>query len=325
MKNILLLLSLGAILTSCLKEEIAISKPQKTNVNSYVTSLSLGPEYKTQLYYNLEKEEIILTADREAWDLAFETTADGYRILINNGRMGALKLLNTNDFAAITTNPNSEWGYDPASANLDSTFIGDWRNKDNIYLVDLGSNSLGASMGKYKLRILSVTETDYTIEYCKLNKTTPQQATISKEADYNFSLFNLRSGAQVTFANTPKKTEFDICLRTYTHIYEDGMPYLVVGCMLNDYKTAASMIHTSNFDDVSYEDALGLVYRSNVDAIGFEWKIYDFDESTYSIDPNKVFIIKTQNGNYFKIRFLDFYDEFGVKGSVKVEIQKLVG
>ncbi len=324
MKNILLLLSLSAVLMSCLKEEIAISKPQKTNINSYVTSLPLGVDYKSQLYYNLEKEEIILTSDREAWDLGFETSNDGYRILINNGRMGGLKLLSTTDFAAVTTNPNTDWSYDPASANLDSTFVGDWRNTNNIYLVDLGSNILGTSLGKYKFRILSVTATDYTIEYCKLSETTPQQATISKESDYNFSLFNLRSGEQVTVGNTPKKTDFDICLRTYTHIYEDGMPYMVVGCMLNDYNTAAAKINTSDFDGVTYEDALGLVYRSNIDAIGFEWKIYDFDTSTYSIDLNKVFVIKTQNGDYFKIRFLDFYDDLGVKGSTKVEIQKLI-
>lgn len=323
MKKVILFFSICLTLTSCLKEEIAIPKPSKSNADSYITSVNVGSDYKNQMFYNLAQEEVVLMADREAWDLAFETTADGYRVLINNGRMGGLRLLETTDFAAIKVYTGSDWNYDPASANLDSTFVGDWRGTQNIYLFDLGSSVSGTSLGKYKFRLLSVTDSSYTMEYCKLSEVTPQQVTISKKTGYNFSLFSLRTGQEVTSTNSPKSQDYDFVLRTYTHIYSDGMPYLVVGCMLNDKNTSAARILTSDFDGITYNDVVALTYKSNIDAIGFDWKIYDFDESSYSIAPDHVYIIKTQLGEYYKIRFLDFYDDLGVKGSVKLEIQKL--
>lgn len=311
-------------LTSCLKEEIAVPKPSKTNANSYEKTLNVGPEYKNQLFYKLESKEIVLMADREAWDLAFETTTEGYRILINNGRMGALKLLPTTDFAATTTDNGNGFTYDPSSANLDSTFVGDWRGTQNIYLFDLGASTTGTSLGKYKFRLLSVTDSSYTMEYGKLNATTPTQVTIKKEPAYNFSLFSLRKNQQVTAINSPKTTEYDFVIRTYTHIYEDGTPYLVVGCMLNDKNTSAARVTSGNFDDITYNAIAGLNFKSNIDKIGFSWKTYSIDESLYTVDPSKTFVIKTQSSEYYKIRFLDFYDDLGVKGAVKVEIQKLV-
>lgn len=322
MKKILFIIALFGLLSSCLKEEIAIPVPPKGNSESYITTLNLTPNYLHQLFYNLEEKQTVLTTHRENWDVAFETSSEGYRVLINNGRMGGLAVLNTTDFAEITSYSGS-WGYDPASSNLDSTFVGDWRNKNTIYLVDLGVNSLGLSMGKYKFRMLSVTEDAYTMEYCKLSETVPEKVTITKEKAYNFSLFSLKDGKQVTAENAPEKTAFDICLRTYTHVYPDGMPYLVVGCMLNDYKTSAAILNTTDFEGVTYADALSQTYAKNVDAIGFEWKIYDFDESMYSINPERVFIVKTQKEDYYKIRFLDFYNDQGIKGNAKLEIEHL--
>ncbi|HRO76218.1 MAG TPA: HmuY family protein [Crocinitomicaceae bacterium] len=325
MKKIIVFLGLTLFLTSCLKEEIAISKPQKSNTGSITTTLNLSSDYKHQLYYNLEQNEIVLTAHREAWDLAFETSDDGYRILMNNSRMGGLKIASSTDFSAITSTTNDNWVYDPASANLDSTAIGDWRGKDDIYIFDLGTSLSGGSLGRYKFRVLSVSSTEYTIEYCKLNETTPKQVTITKEKDYNFSLFSLLNDKQVTAENTPKKTDFDVCLRTYTHIYteDNGEPYLVVGLILNDKNTSVARIETDNYDGVTYQDALAQMYSSAVNAIGFDWKTFSFDTYLYTITPNRVYVVKTQKDQYYKIRFLDFYDELGAKGATKIEIQQL--
>ena len=158
-----------------------------------------------------------------------------------------------------------------------------------------------------------------------MNETTPKQATITKEKDYNFSLFSLLNDRQVTAENTPKKTDFDVCLRTYTHIYtdQDNEPYLVVGLILNDKNTSVALIKTDNYDGVKYQDALAQTYSSAVNAIGFDWKTFSFDTYLYTITPNRVYVVKTQKDQYYKIRFLDFYDELGAKGATKIEIQQL--
>jgi hypothetical protein len=38
---------------------------------------------------------------------------------------------------------------------------------------------------------------------------------------------------------------------------------------------------------------------------------------------NKIFVVKTADGYFYKIRFLDFYDENGAKGVPKMAYQRL--
>lgn len=324
MKKLAALFFTGILLTGCLKEELPVKKPGNQVAGAFTENLAIGSDYKNQLYYSLENQETVLLANREDWDLGFEASADGFRVIINNGRFGGIKLLAATSFADVTTDNSSDLIYDAPSGNLDSTAIGDWRNKDNIYLFNLGNSIAGTSLGKYKLRIVSVTPTEYTIEYCKLNETTPVQGTITKEPAYSFSTFSLRTGQQVTATTLPKKSTYDFCIRTYTHIFSDGMPYLVMGAVMNFENTTAVKLYNTDFASFTYLNALSQEFKTNIDAIGYDWKTYNFDNSTYTVDPKTIFVLKTQNGRYFKFHFLDFYDEFGVKGAPKMEAIELV-
>ncbi len=62
---------------------------------------------------------------------------------------------------------------------------------------------------------------------------------------------------------------------------------------------------------------------SNVDVIGYSWKEYNFGSSTYEVDPSKNYIIKTTEGMYYKIHFIDFYNDQGDKGTPVFETQLL--
>lgn len=325
MKRLILLLMIIPMLSSCMKEELPVSKKAIGNGKSFIATLKIGKSYGDQLYYSIENNKTVMLADRNSWDLAFETSAEGFHVLMNNGRSGGMRLLNTTDFSAVKTDNTSDWGYDSPTDSFDSTFVGDWRNTQNIYLFYLGVSADGTDLGKYKFRILSVDATQYVIEYCKLNATNPIQAIIPKRANYNFSLFSFISGQEVTAQASPQKTDFDLCIRTYTYIYPDGIPYLVVGCLLNNYNTSATLLKSkTNFNDVTYEDAISVPLSSDVDAIGFTWKEYGFDVTYYTVYPNLIYIVKTQNGKYYKLHFLDYYDEQGEKGSPKLEIQELL-
>lgn len=324
MKKIILLLTLSLFMVSCLKEELAIKKPESSQTDSHVETLVVGSDYNDQLYYSLENQETVLLSNRESWDLAFETGADGFRVWMNSALMGGMKVLSSTNFVDVTTDNTTSWGYDAFTMNPDSTFIGDWRvDTDKMYLLFRGNNTSGVSLGKYKFKILSVTPTEYTIEYCKLDQTVPTQVTVTKNDDYSFSLFSFATGTQIS-TGIPPKTSFDFVLRTFTYVYPDGMPYLVLGCMLNNYNTKAVKFHSDNFAGITYEDALAKEYKSNVDVIGFDWKTYNFDTYLYTVNTSSVFIIKNQNNRYFKFRFLDFYDEFGVKGAPKMELIELL-
>jgi len=102
------------------------------------------------------------------------------------------------------------------------------------------------------------------------------------------------------------------------------MPYLVMGAVMNFENTTAVKLYNTDFTSFTYSNALSQEFKTNIDAIGYDWKTYNFDNSTYTVDPKTIFVLKTQNGRYFKFHFLDFYDEFGVKGAPKMEAIELV-
>jgi len=64
-------------------------------------------------------------------------------------------------------------------------------------------------------------------------------------------------------------------------------------------------------------------FSNEQNAIGYKWKIYDFDAQIYSVNSQMTYIIKSVSNRYFKLRFLDFYNNEGEKGFPSFEIQEL--
>ena len=74
---------------------------------------------------------------------------------------------------------------------------------------------------------------------------------------------------------------------------------------------------------VTYENILDVQLTDDLDEIGYDWKIFDFENGKYIIDVQRVFIVKSTEGFYYKLRFIDFYNQDGLKGYPKFEFQKL--
>ena len=55
-------------------------------------------------------------------------------------------------------------------------------------------------------------------------------------------------------------------------------------------------------------------FNNQQDDIGYNWKYYDFDNEIYNVDLYINYIIKNQEERYFKLHFLDFYNNNGEKG-----------
>ena len=77
------------------------------------------------------------------------------------------------------------------------------------------------------------------------------------------------------------------------------------------------------FNEITYEDIESYSFSSNQDVIGYDWKDFDFDSGFYLIYAEKNYIIKNGLDQYFKIHFIDFYDDLGEKGHPTFEIQQL--
>jgi hypothetical protein len=66
-----------------------------------------------------------------------------------------------------------------------------------------------------------------------------------------------------------------------------------------------------------------LTYSKALDAIGYEWKNYDFETGAYTVNSKEIYIIRNNVGIYFKLRFVGFYSNTGEKGYPVIEHQPL--
>lgn len=320
MKKLLYLLTAIAFV-SCEKDEIPRAKP--TAGSADVVSVTMGGDYANQLFYNLEDKKVVSKNNREIWDLGFESSADGFHVVLNGAKLMAAAKTSATNLADVTSDADAAWAWDMPSGNFDSTAIGDWRTDHAVYIIDRGTSTLGTPLGKMKLKILSVDATKYEVEWAGLEQTTSQQATVTKNASGTFTYFSFNNGQTLTIE--PAKETWDICFTSYTHVFEeDHTPYLVTGVISNRYGVKVKPISNKTFANINYTDYLSSVFDTKINNIGYNWKVYDFDVGVYTVDMSQNFIIETADGRAYKLHFLDFYDDFGVKGTPTMELQELV-
>ena len=124
----------------------------------------------------------------------------------------------------------------------------------------------------------------------------------------------------------PDKSIWDIEFTQYTFIYydlEEITPYLVTGVILNRNNVQAIAKIDIAFNDIDLDYASQIQLSDHIDAIGHEWKYYNLEEGFYSVLPEISYVLMDVEGIYYKLHFIDFYTETGVKGAPKFEFQKL--
>jgi len=319
MKRTALFLPVLALIffAACEKEEKAYTLPAPGN--AVVEQINMGSDYSKVIFYNLIEE----LAD---WDLALESTTDGYRALINGGTGVQVAPMGDTSFNALYDIDNATWKWDPPSFLIDSTAIGEWSNNKfittrEVYLLDRSVNS---SFEQYKkLQLLEVTDTYYLIRTASLDGSNDQVIRINKDPNVSYVYVHLENGPLAKYE--PRKEEWDFMFTRYRYVYYDMtpiIPYEVNGVVLNAHNVSAAETRMA-FDSITLEEAMKLNFTSRRDFIGFDWKYYDFDKEAYITDIGRVLLIRSHSGIYFKLRFIDFYDADGVKGAPTFEFQRL--
>lgn len=305
---------------SCEKEEIPV--PKHTSGSVLTEQIELGSDYRTQLYFDLESNQLVKSNLKTEWDIGFESTVEGYHIKLNSAKGMALSKTNYQNFSDVLDTLNTIWRWDASSGNMDSTALGDWRIDTTVYIINLGYDIAGNPLGFKKLKILSVNEHEYHIEYGNLADAESSEFTITKKTEVNFNAFSFITGQQ--FDIEPDKITWDLHFTQYTHLfYNPDHAYIVLGVLGNPYNTLSKEITSVGFDEIDITTATSLILGNNVDEIGYDWKFFDFDTGIYAVDFERVFIIQTQEGYFYKLRFIDFYNTSGDKGAPKFEFQQL--
>lgn len=324
--RILNIVCLGVLLTSlasCEVDESAIPKPAvKPGVQN--NEMSMGNDYKYQIYFDFETNKAVAQNAKTTWDLAFECGADGYHITLNGSKSMFAYNTHATNFETMTDTTGKLGAklWDEPSGNLDSTAVGDWRNKNEVYVIDRGYSESAVHQGFRKVQFLQSDAQTYTLKIADIDGSNSIERTISKDDLYNSIFLSLTDGQ--TVAVEPPKDTWDVAFTQYTHVFlESGalMPYLVTGCLLNRYQTSALRDTVSAFDAIDLASVESKTFSSDINTIGYDWKTYT--GSTYIVNKTWNYVIKNRKGTYYKMHFISFFNTSGEKGSPSFEFQAL--
>lgn len=313
------------VFMSCEKEETPIKLPPPGS--SLQSTITMGEDYENQVFFNLQTGSVVMTSKVNSWDFAFETAAEGFHIFMNGGKGIFMYNTHETDAAQVMDNyqytiPDSAWLFDASCGLPDSTGVGNWRNttglsKNEVYVVKLNSTTFK------KIILRSVDNSKYVLDYGELGDNSLQSVTIPKDAQYNYSYFSFDNGGTVVYPDPPK-SQWDIVFTRYRYIYYDldNFPYFVSGVLLNPYNTSALPDSSNTFKDIQY-NSNSSIFSNHRDIIGFDWKSYNFTTGMYDVKPGKNYIINTQSNAQWKLHFLNFYSNTGIKGSPSFEYEQL--
>ena len=319
------------VLSSCLKKDAVYKLPAQTGSSYMQVNLNYNVgAYDSVVYVSLENNTIVKSVNRKSWDLAFETATNGFHVMINSAndaRILNTHFTNLNQVTTVNNNVLSN-GYDSTSQLMDSTYIGNWLNTNNVsknevFVINLYDDTLASSY--FKFQLVSVDANNYVIKYAALKDTTFNIMTINKNANYNFSYFSFANDGSTPMIEPPK-TDWDLVFTKYgDNATEFGVTlyYPVTGVLLNSYSTTASAdeTQTNYFSTYTFTQALAMTYTNRRNIIGWHWKDVDANYN-YTVFSQKIYCVRNQNNQLFKLHFIDYY-YLGVRGFPKFEFERI--
>lgn len=319
----IMIFSLLALITftGCMKEELPV--PARPRGEGSMMQVCMGPGYNEQLWIDLGSGTVVSSNPKTAWNLAFESGTDGWHVRLN----GSL-LMSAMDLGAVDiTAPHDTSGMfearliDAPSGHPDSTAIGDWRGTGHVYIIDLGYDALGQQLGFRKVRFDAVDASRYTMQVALLNGSGQQTIVVDKDASRSAMALHFVHGVVDVF---PPIGSWDVVLTQYTHqFYEPFMPYIVTGVLLDLGRTRVARVPDADLAEVVLSDTLLHPFSGRSDAIGYDWKDYSFETSSYMVNDRIVYIVQDAEGFYHKMRFLEFYSSTGEVGCPQFEVVPL--
>jgi hypothetical protein len=307
-------LSIGLIVTACQNEDSNNTPPTSSTKTD---SLVSGAGYANDVYYSLENG-VVLTRPKDEWDLAFATISRSVSILINSGNKdslfvwlgGSIEDFNAASTADISGNlatsfSDSSWyNYSAFEQNIDPGNIYDagW-GIYNINTHDVIGDSLfilKLADGSYKkLAILqrSGTTHDFVFKIADLTESAAYDSITIPSDNFptkNYVYYSVASKEIID--REPDKTTWDFVFTRYDS-KQPGFP-LVTGILTNEGVSSAKLAEadsTIDYNQVTWSKVIG--------NIGFDWK--HFNGTSYDI-VNPFYYVKTNNSDYYRIKFISF-------------------
>lgn len=324
----LIIASIFAIIfSSCEKKEDPITLP-KANDSLKLFSVCLGSNYDKQVFLNLDNNQSTVV-ENSSWDLYFDADAAGKNIYINGGKGVLIASTGSTQFGVIGNPQGLVWKWDAASGSADSLVLGNWCNPvtkstyDSVYVIDRGSCITDAT--RYmQFKITCVDALKYKFVIANTDNTGQHEVIVNKDASKAHVYLSFDNGGKALNFE-PDKNNWHLCFLKYRWVYYQFNPplfYTVTGIYINDKITNAAADSSLNFNTIDHNRCSMFNFSSNRDAMGFDWKVYNFTSGRYVARSYVNYIVRsTVPSKYYKIRFIDFYDDNGLKGTPRFEVQ----
>ncbi len=294
----------------------------ENNVNAY------------QSYFDFETSEIKASHPVDAWQLGFESSAGGWHVLVNSGAGWFVWNTRQQDInASDMNNEPLQWDYDVQHKYPDSTAIGNWTSfQDNtrkytndVYI--LGESTTDGYIHRKRIRFFHVDTLSYGFYFKDEETGLSDSITIIKPDSLAFTYYNFNTREQKNLE--PGYALYDIVFCPYydkATLFGVTIPYLVRGVLLNTCSTMAVLDSVNTYEQIDYELLDMYEFSGQRDAIGYQWKSVSVNTSEgsadYSIKSNYNYVVRTSDGNYYKLRFLSFSLD-GVSGYPQFEYKLL--
>ena len=277
---------------------------------------TLGEDYHDQVYYSLEKNEVVATVNKFSWD--FGMTPDS--VLRLNSAVLNLRIAEApGPWEAEVDAAELTWLYDGPTGDPATLAVGaDWANR--VWVVDRGLDSEGAPRGRFKCQIHSASDSLF-LHVAQLDGSNEQIFSGTLDPQLHLTAWSLEAG-QVEAA--PPADSWDLLFTSYLYVFDpetEPFPYAVTGALLNPTGHKATLLTDQAFDEVAIEDVAGL--SDAEDAVGYDWKVYDLDLGLYTVRDNWTYIVQADPETMYALAFTGFNDALGRRGTPKFSFRRL--
>jgi hypothetical protein len=329
MRYLSIILLLLFSLQSCFKEEEMITPHEQGDLEE--GQAPLGSYYENQVYFDLNDNEEVSSTSIYAFDLSFESSGGGWIIRLNSAKFMLAGNSHDTVFIADLIPDSLNMKFDTSDGNPDSTALHSWfeTTEDSswahreVYLVDQGSDKEGFPLGQKKVQF-DMLGNDFLVRYANMDNSGDTLVLIERDPAVDQVYYSFDKGI-VDIAPLPGQWSLLFSKYTTMLVTDEGedYPYLVVGVLLNPNEVAAALDTIHDFMTITADDITDLVFTTQADMISYDWKYYDFDAGVYTIVPDMNYVIRDRDGFFYKLRFVDFYSDEGVKGYPTFEFARL--
>ncbi len=279
-------------------------------------AVAMGPSYANQVYYKLDNQATN-AYPHASWDIAFLRTSNfGFATRINDARnievyeSGNTASWATTDVTQIanwTRLYNSETQWDLGAFDNGSATYG-WGeyNPGNHHVTGAVVFVLKYANGTFRKFKIDDFFGGYTFTYSTWSGSAwgaDQTVTLANAVNptNKFNYYSLENNAAVVAE--PASADWDFTFTKYkTDFFGDGSFWQdVTGALHHPDIQVAENLEPNGTPDVS-----NLTFTEDINEIGYDWKTFDMNTFTYTINTDKAYYVKYPNGTVYRLVFASF-------------------